>query len=552
MPETHNQTVQAAGDFVKGLVEASRSHSNGGMAFDSAAALEFTESAKHRGAVKVPEEFQVVLDEAGDHAEIVVNAVIRGHNAYADKHGFAPAADLCAHALRGAFMGSDEARKRFALDSATSDHHDQWSLHPNRPVISILTAFSEGIPFANYLPYDIGSNEARQVIVSHLAGSTTGEYTTGALLDGSGGGRAYLSSARTHALTLGGSDWTGKITKVQSGADSCDQGADSGLLRGRTIVYVNGLPAAFEVSSTGTGASAISGSVTLGSTTYTISGTVNLSTGLVTATPDQAFPVGTSVVARGFLDFEANESYIPKLAVSAEVFKYFAKRFSWYTEATPDAISQMRNELGLDPLSESVTAGNLQYAAERHYEVLRMARRIAVNNTGTFDVDWSNQGLQKVRSDIWRDFGAVVGDVSQQMALDTMLYGLRFLYVGKLGAAQFRTMDNSIFQPSGIQERPGIFRLGRFLGTYDVYYCPDTTVVNETANSFEILGIGLAPDVARNPFVLSDAVPMTPLQLGVGVGGKTGSTFYVRNLTEVNRHLPSAKGCALINVTNLF
>ena len=70
------------------------------------------------------------------------------------------------------------------MDSATSMHHDPISLQPNRAVVAILSAAGEPIPFAHYLPADIGSNQAILAIMNHRAGNTFGAYEQDGLMDG--------------------------------------------------------------------------------------------------------------------------------------------------------------------------------------------------------------------------------------------------------------------------------------------------------------------------------------------------------------------------------
>ncbi len=209
----------------------------------------------------------------------------------------------------------------------------------------------------------------------------------------------------------------------------------------------------------------------------------------------------------------------------------------------------MANELGLDPYSESVIAIQAQFANERHYEVLAKARRLAANNQVDHDFEWAARSQQMNRAQIWMDVASVLGGVSQQMALDTMNHGVTHVYVGKTLASQLLALPRDVFEPSGVVERPAIFRVGRWFGRYDVYYSPK--IVKETANSAQMLCVGRATDVTRNPFILGDAVPPTVIPLAVNRDLNQGAGFYARNFTAVNPHGPSSLGCALVNVLNL-
>ncbi|HGM6620290.1 TPA: hypothetical protein ACKP6Y_001654 [Pseudomonas aeruginosa] len=540
------------------FVETLKNEAAKGGVFDSAAADDFVSTAINQsGSVKVPEKLKIVLDEADDKtAAMVTRAIFDGANTYERMHGAPAPADLLEQAIHLAYGTSNEAR-RAMLDSASSNASDPLSLQPNRAVVAILTTLSEAIPFAHYLPADIQSNEAKLAIMTHQAGKDYGRYTQGALMDGAFSGDTYISSSREHkceiVLDVGNPTGaiTGKLTSIQTDGDTCNPAApEVKLLRGRSLVYVNGLIAAREVSGTGTGPSVVSGQTSIAGTVHQISGTVHPDTGVIALVSTPPMAATNSVVVEGFIDYERAPELTPSIVTAVDTFQLFAKPWRVTTHQTIDSRTQMANELGLDPYSEGVIGIQAQFANERHYEVLRKAKRLAKQNTDTFNFNWSNAGDFKVRADVWRDFGSVLGAASQRMAIATLNHGITHLYVGEKIAAQLSSLQNDIWEPSGIVERPGIFRLGRLFGRYDVYYTPKE--VTESADAAEILCVGRATDVTRNPFVLGDAVAPTVIPLAVNADMKTGAAFYARNFTAVNPHQPSAMGCALITVTDLF
>lgn len=523
-------------------------------AFDSAAAADFMATASNQNSgVTVPQNLQVVLDEAKDNdgASLVTRAILDGVSAYESQHGITPPADVIEQALHLAYATTKAARSKFSLDSASSMHQDNMSLQPNRAIVAILSAMGEAIPFAHYLPADIGSNEAVLAIMSHNAGSTYGRYAEGGLMDGSLSGDTFVSSSRIHksfpVVTTGVVE--GALTTVQNTDETCAGGATVKLLRGRSLVYVNGVQAAREVDTTGSGNSTVSGSITVSGTTYSIGGTINTDTGVYSLTTTPAMPITIPVVVEGFIDYERAPELAPSIITAVNTYKLHAKPWRVNTFQTIDSRTQMANELGLDPYSESVIAIQAQFANERHYEVLAKARRLAANNQVDYDFEWTARSAQMNRSQLWLDFGSVLGVVSQQMALDTMNHGVTHLYVGKNVAAQFMALPREVFEPSGVAERPGIFRIGRLFGRFEVYYTPKG--LTETSTASQILCVGRATDVTRNPFILGDAVPPTVIPLSVGADLKQGAGFYARNFTAVNPHGPSSLGCAMINITNL-
>lgn len=549
--EYFNQETAEVGQFVDSLKE-NATGANG--TFDSAAAADFLTMAGHQNTgVKVPNSLQAVLDEVDDRgARIVTRVLLDSVSSYERAHGVEAPADVVEQALHMAYATTDAARRKYKLDSATSLSHDPLALQPNRAVVAIMAAMAEAIPFAHYLPADIGSNKAILAIMNHTAGSDFGRYAQGDIMDGTLSGDAYVSSSRIHTATPAAADGTvsGKLTTVQATEDTCEPTAPGvKLLRGRSLVYVNGVLAGKEVDSTGSGASTVSGSISIAGTDYILGGTINTDTGVIALTTTPKMPDSVPVTVEGFIDFERAPDLTPSIITAVNTFELHAKPWRVITRATIDSRTQMANELGLDPYSEAVIAIQTQFANERHYEVLAKARRLAANNQADYDFEWTARSAQMNRAQIWQDFAYPLNSVSQQMAVNTMNHGVTHLYVGKRIAAQLQSLPRDLFEPSGISERPGIYRLGRLFGRYEVYYTPKGLV--ETDTSAQVLCIGRATDVTRNPFVLGDAVPPTVTPLAVNADLTQGAGFYARNFTGVNPHGPSALGCALINITNL-
>ncbi len=549
-PAQYNSVnTTAVAEFVSGLQSASVVK-NG--TFDSAASEDFISTATNQSGGQIPEKLQVLLDEAGGEKDRsrIIKGVLDGIESYAKQHGVEPTADIIEAAIHQGYATSELACKKFSLDSASSAHHDAMSLQPNRAIIAITAAISEAIPVANYMSADIGSNQAKLVIVSHQAANLFGGYKIGDVMDGVNSGRSYINSARVHQLTRTVDAFGDKITAIQLTSETCDQaGAAVKLLRGRTQIYVNGYYVGREVNPNGVAASSpLSGTVVLNGTTYTLSGTVNLDTGVVAISTDVALPASTKVVVEGFIDFERSPGTIPFIGTVATTYDLFAAPWKVNAEQTIDTRTQFSNELGLDPSAESMLAIRNQFANERHYNVLQKAARIGLNNTATFDFAWASLGLQKTRAQIWQDFSAVLNARSQQMAEDTMDHGITHLYVGKTMAANLATCDREIFEPSGITARPSIYRIGRLFGLYEVYYNPSAT---DSPTASTIICIGRSTQVARNPFVLGDAVPPTIIQLPNNRDQVAGAGFYARNFTAVNPHQPSAAGCSILSVINL-
>lgn len=546
MSATINKTsTNAAGTFFQTLKD-----SQGAFGTFDSAALE-TMAGELTSQSGAPKDLDIVLDEAGADAPRVLKAILDGARIYRDRHGEEPGADVIEAAFRLAYSTTEHARKQYSLDSATSLNSDPLALQTNRAVVSIMSAMAEAIPYAHYLPADIGSNEAKLAILTHNAGSAYGGYAAGGNMDGVLSGAQFITSSRVHTPTFSTPTWGGKLTQLMSDANTCDQAATAvKLIRGRTLVYVNGTVVGQEATASGSGASSLAGSITIGGTQHILSGTINTDTAVIAAVFTPVLPAGYTPVVEGFIDYERGE-VAPQLISSVETFLMHAKPWRVTTSLSIDARTQMANELGLDPYGESILAIQTQFANERHYEVMAKAIRLGVSNVSAYNFNWANQGLAKTRAQIWQDFAAVLSAASQQMAVDTLNHGITHLYVGRFMAAQLATMPNTVFQPSGIVARPSIYRLGRLFGQYEVYYSPRLITEAAGGATGQILCVGRATDVTRNPFVLGDAVAPTVIPLAVNADLRSGAGFYARNFTAVNPHGPSANGCALINVTNL-
>lgn len=541
---------------VYALVGAARGTGGGMLDSASADAKDVIKQSVAKSSELLPARMTKLLDRIdGDASKgVAVSSLLDGIARFEARNGFVPSADLIDAVISQAENIADGSSSIVlpsgaTLDSISSNNASATLSHqPNRIALAITGGFSEAIPFGAYLPGDLKSNESKLAIITAVAGSNFGAYSEGALLDGVAGGQPYTRSERIVGVTVAGDRLTAtfKITTQTGGAGSAVP-----LLRNRTSILVDGFTVAREQSDdSGTPSSLLSGQFKVGATSYVVNGSVNVDTGIGALTFNPALPAGVLVEAQAFINFEKKPELIPAINTTARSFKLYCSPSRVLMKITPDSRTQTQAELGSDALTIAVQAARTQIANERYIDALRKAKGMAKRTKRVFNFDAERQLVEKTRSMIWRDFGSFVGTVDQEVANQTMEYGLSFMYVGAIGASQFQSMDSTDFVPSGITARPGIHRIGRYKGKYDVIY--DPYVVEETETDIEILCIGRSTQVARNPIVFSDAVPQTLIPLAVGEDLMTGAALYSRGLTEVNPHLPSALGVALIVVENVY
>lgn len=533
-----------------GLYEESKSATAFGNVLDSAGKV--TDGLSHNflqnNTGALPECLQKILDQTnGEHGALIVDSVLQGMKLHEKAHGYLPTADVIESAL-DSVMISLAPLKDLKIDGVGSTaHHDALSAMPEKIQIGLLSSIAEAFPAATYLPTGIGSNQAILGIVNHQAGSEVGGYKIGQLLDGINTGDTYLSSERRVALTFNAerTSGTGALSLTAGGA------ANIKLLRGRTQVFVNGFHVAEENPNTQSSVaqSPISGTAILKGIQYTIGGAVNVLTGAVSLNFTPALPEGTTVVAEGYLDYELQPEMAPVIETQVQTFNHYAVPWRGLLSQSIDSKTQYQNELGIDLQSESLLCARNQVTVERHRSILRKALALGQQNRQVFDFDYSTQMAQKTRAQIWQDFPSVLGICDQVMAETTMDRGITHLYIGKRIKAQWESLPRDLFEPSGLVAVPGIYRVGRLFGRFEVYYCPWELV--ETANTSQILGLGRSTTPARNTFVMGDAVPVTILPTAFGTNMKYGQAIYTRNFTDVNKHQPSASGVCLIDVINL-
>lgn len=549
-------TLAADADKMVALVSAAKGDGN---MLDSA-------SASGKDAVVLalkdtnllPARMVKLLDKIEDERvhTVAVCSLLDGVRAFEHEHGFVPNADLIDAVLAQAVAVADGKEKGalpngMTLDSVSSSSGStELSHQPNRLALAILGGLAEACPFGAYLPSDIGSGESKLAIINTSAGSNFGGYAENDILDGVNGGDSYLLPERELVAIVAGDRATATAAFK---ARSDGSGATLPLLRHHTKVVMNGFVVAGEIDPNSKGADAqMAGRVVIKGTGYAISGTVTVATGVVSLTFTPALPAEhPEVRVVGFVNYETNPDLAPRIVTQAESFSLYTKAARAIMQVTPDARSQGQAELGTDFLTVSVSAARRQLAQERYFTALRKVRAVALNTLRVFDFDAATQLIEKTRAQRWRDFGSFVALVDQVVANQTMEHGVGLIYVNEVGASQFLSMGADDFQPSGVQARAGIFRLGRYKRRYDVYYTPKVVEEATDGTEIEMLLVSQAAQVARNPVVFSDAVPPTLIPLAVGTDLKNGAALFTRQLTEVNPHAPSAMGCALIRVKNL-
>lgn len=497
-------------------------------------------------------------------ADKLFDSVADGIERYTDAHGVAPSPDL----LLAAMQQADSARHdytndgipRSVMDSVGgSDHHAANSINANRALLAIEQLFETAIPFGSYLATDISSNEARLHILSHIAASTHGGYKANDSLNGGLAGKPFASSSRW--MKFGGdfsAPQTQKVTSIVDRDGFCVQ--TDGLvvppiLRGRTIVYINGLVAAEERPNPSGETSPIAGAVTINGTEYSINAKSEPGRGLVTINSiSPALPEGSEVVAQAYIDYERAPALTPRVGIEVETFSMYANPNRITTSTTIDFMTQLQRELSIDGQSQALQAVRTQLSMERHFEALRMARRLAKNTSVSHDLDLASRNSALLHWQIWQDFLPALSAVLQIVVEKTADASVEVAYVGRRLASEFLSLPREMFVPSGVRPRPGVYRLGRLFDLIDLYFLPDGENIlrsDSAVGEHEMLLIGRGSQPGRSPIVLGDAVPPTLLSLATNADFNSNLGMYSREFTRVNPHYRSAHGAALMTIKGI-
>ena len=112
-------------------------------------------------------------------------------------------------------------------------------------------------------------------------------------------------------------------------------------------------------------------------------------------------------------------------------------------------------------------------------------------------------------------------------------------------------LPRTIFEPSGLPSRAGIYRLGRLFGKYEVYYTPKVLAEDLANGTASMLCASRPADVGRSPIIMGDAVAPTFIPLATNSNLVMKQAFYQRSFLQLNKHLASSKGFARVDFINL-
>lgn len=513
------------------------------------------------GFQNAPDEVQALADAAEKDAKnsrfhtganLVTATLDSAIAEYKHLHGKAPSGAILHNAVRCALNGvSQTALNRAGVgatfDDAVSISQSDAPLVSTRAAIALYQGVIEAIPFGGYIPMS-DALSGKIIVAHHEAGSTTGAYNKNDSLDGIYSGKPFMSHERTVlAQSSDKKAFTALITYVDGDATGAP------LIPSATQVLVNGLPAGgapLNASVADTRAP-LSGSIELADKEYTFTGTVTVATGEVAVNFDDALPDGVEVEVVGLINYEHDtmRDKRPVITATARSYDLRAVFTSARYRATQEAKTQWNSEIRLDVGSEAMLTMRQQHAAEKHYNALKSMYKVGKNYVHTANLGGTSRLDARSRADVWADVLFKLTEADQSMLERTNAFGVGVIYVGSKGKAELSALPNTIFEPSGVSSRVGIYRIGRLFGQFDVYFAPN--LVNETASSLEMLCIGRSEQTGLNPYILGDVVSPTFLKLEVADDLSEGAGYFYAGAARINPYIKAAQGAAIVAVTGL-
>ena len=428
------------------------------------------------------------------------------------------------------------------------------ALQVRQALTAILLAFNEQIPFSGVCPVGInnGGLEGRIIQVSHRADSNVGGYNYGDSLDGLNSGKPYLQGKRFADATQGDNgQYTALITLHENDTQGCP-------IRSNTATaYINGLPAVI-VQPSGTNSNTFTGSATFSfpgdATSYHVSILCqNTDTGKIDVTVNPPLPAGTRIRVSADVNYEhaTMKDKRPKVVTHAEYKHFGVHYFSGYYNVTSEARAQWQSEVNIDPSTQATIALRTQSYNERHMVAIDCMYEVAQSYQHQFSLDWLNRLSQRNIASIVQDLSYSLSQVDTEMVARTQLSSLGVIYVGMAAVKYFEAMDPSIFTKSGERKRPGIYRIGKWAGLYDVFYTPSPKLNRPVRDSFQMLAIGCSDQVAGNPYLTGQAVAPIITPFSINSAGEQGAYYFGAITDTMNPLANMASAAALITVTDI-
>lgn len=554
-----------------------------------------TATDNYMPVVALPEAVQKMIDIIPDNdikkqqTQAILDGLQLGVQLYTDAMGGdKPSDGIIASAVTGVANMLDSLNL-----SAMS--HTHLAQVPNLTLVTISNRIANAIPLVAMLPNPVGSNSLPLMNVRFVAQNARGHYKKGDYIDGDKSNLQFIESAfefETKTADQTTFTVTPRLT-YQDGTQKPDDNAKVlPFVAGGVSVFVNGVLVATDgdpINAKSKGTNNLIGvdddffvKDTGGSRVKVEfeSGKANLETHEISIKFKNALPDTAKVTVEVFADYERRDENNtplitePSLDIDTEPKVIHAHSIRSSIKVSPEALSQMQNELGVDPRSAFVGIATGKLMLEQNVKLLSRAKAIA-------------NGVENVFiADIARGVGGIAGvanyNNTRDMAVEILptidmaikhinsmtnhsANGYDIYLSGNMAVFMNSLPDDSRYVPTNnaIGALNQIVKIGTLKGSINVYCIPEspdnpvfTTGTTRDPNTQKEVPYGEFLIVARNSeasksvFVGFDAMPMKTDEYTAEAFTK-GVEMVGRQCRTVNPLGKYGKQVALVKVLNM-
>lgn len=370
--------------------------------------------------------------------------------------------------------------------------------------------------------------------MTRVAGSTSGDYKAGDELNVHGMGQ--YSQMRQFRLFAKAQQPDGsKTTHTFNTKTDCPAGIAMPLRRGRTVLLINR-----KVVATADNNGQFMGRYTVRETNgknteYLVSGTVDMTQGIITVNAQTALPVGLELATRFECDIEKAPELIPTITHEMESFTLSPSEYVLAAEHTIQALVGMNREFGVDLASMAVNDVRSVMADEIDKNRLKCMLQGTTRAT-TFDV--TVPSAQKF-SEFMENFRIKLNRMSQQMSNRTKTVGITGMFAGGDAANLIKSLPTTMFTPAAnYRQQPRIHFVGTLFGQYKVYEVPSETCnslpTEYQFGSMDMLCYGRGESIGAAGFIAGDAVPPIPFDHPTNAALRKRHTLWGMGLSEMS------------------
>lgn len=453
-----------------------------------------------------------------EEATIIGTAWAASVAEYTNANKCAPRADILAasHKALENMLGvgvnamADSNRPPMMLESAVKAMTDSLSTSDGVMQRALMAAMILPVQLASatadactFIPCERDMLEMFEI--KRRAGSTFGDHKIGDELDVHDMGQ-YSQMRQFHLFAEAQQPDGTKKAHVFNTKTDCPAGIAMPMRRGRTVLMVNRTQVGVADNS-----GAFMGRYVHESVEYLLSGTVDMTKGIITVNSQTALPAGLELSTRFECDIEKAPELIPTITHDMDSYTLFPSEYVLATEHTVQALMSMSREFAIDLAAMSMNAVRSILADEIDKSRLKWMLQ-GTTRTTTFDV---SVPASQTFEEYMQNLRIKLSGMSQEMSYRTKTVGITGMFAGGAAANLIKSLPPSMFTPAAnYRQQPRIHFIGTLFGQYRVYEVPTATCDNMHPmfqfGAMDILCYGRGESIGEAGFVTGDAIPPIP------------------------------------------